>query len=275
LGLKNLRFDGRCNCGAPIPAPAEWLDCGKAPEARRPLSAGAVLPLGGKVGFRRKDDHQDMNLTDRFLKQRMKMVDTQIRARGIADQRVIKAMEKIPRHLFVDEGLIDQAYYDSPLPIDRRQTISQPYIVALMSEAMELTGKEKVLEIGTGSGYQAAVLAEMGGRVFTVERIRKLFADSQALLRKLGYPIRFFYGDGYGGLPAYAPFDRILVTAGAPAVPETLITQLAIGGILVVPVGDREVQVMTRCIRTGEDQFETTTHGSFVFVPMKPGLEER
>ncbi|HBB90801.1 MAG TPA: protein-L-isoaspartate O-methyltransferase [Bacteroidales bacterium] len=205
---------------------------------------------------------------------RRKLVEV-VKRKGISDLRVLDALMKVPRHAFMDSTFLRFAYQDQAFPISSGQTISQPYTVAFQTQLLDLQDHQKVLEVGTGSGYQAAVLAEMGVRVFTVERIRKLFADSQALLRKLGYPIRFFYGDGYAGLPAYAPFDRILVTAGAPAVPETLITQLAIGGILVVPVGDREVQVMTRCIRTGEDQFETTTHGSFVFVPMKPGLEER
>jgi protein-L-isoaspartate(D-aspartate) O-methyltransferase len=210
--------------------------------------------LGGTVGFRRKDDHQDMNLTDRFLKQRMKMVDTQIRARGIADQRVIKAMEKIPRHLFVDEGLIDQAYYDSPLPIDRRQTISQPYIVALMTEAMELTGKEKVLEIGTGSGYQTAILAELAERVFSIERIAALAAVARRTLDALNYyNVAIRVGDGTYGWREEAPFAAIMVTAGAPLIPRILIEQLAVGGRLVIPVGSRHSQILMKVTRLSAD----------------------
>lgn len=205
---------------------------------------------------------------------RRKLVEV-VKGKGISDPRVLDALMKVPRHAFMDSTFLRFAYQDQAFPISSGQTISQPYTVAFQTQLLDLHDHQKVLEVGTGSGYQAAVLAEMGVRVFTVERVRKLFTDSQTLLRQLGYPIKFFYGDGYAGLPAYAPFDRILVTAGAPAVPAALLTQLTIGGILVVPAGEREVQVMTRCIRTAEDQFETTTHGSFVFVPMKPGLEEK
>lgn len=182
------------------------------------------------------------------------MVDTQIRARGIADPRVLKAMEKIPRHLFVDEALADQAYNDNPLPIDRQQTISQPYIVALMSEAMELEGKEKVLEIGSGSGYQTAILAELAERVFSIERIASLAGRARRVLDSLNYyNVALRIGDGSYGWREESPFAAIMVTAGAPRAPEILIEQLAVGGRLVIPVGDRFSQVLMKLTRQSED----------------------
>lgn len=182
------------------------------------------------------------------------MVDTQIRVRGVSDQRVLKAMEKIPRHLFVDEGLIDQAYNDNPLPIDRRQTISQPYIVALMSEAMALTGREKVLEIGTGSGYQTAILAELAERVFSIERIAVLATGARRVLDALkDYNVAIRVGDGTYGWREESPFEAIMVTAGAPRIPKLLIEQLAVGGRLVVPVGGRNSQVLLKLTRMSED----------------------
>jgi protein-L-isoaspartate(D-aspartate) O-methyltransferase len=193
-------------------------------------------------------------VVDRFQKQRMKMVETQIRARGIEDQRVVKAMEKIPRQLFVDEGLIDQAYNDSPLPIDRQQTISQPYIVALMSEAMELSGNEKVLEIGTGSGYQTAILAELAERVFSIERIATLATRARKILDALDYyNVAIRVGDGTYGWREEAPFAAIMVTAGAPRIPQLLIEQLSVGGKLVIPVGSRYSQVLLKLTRMSED----------------------
>jgi protein-L-isoaspartate(D-aspartate) O-methyltransferase len=182
------------------------------------------------------------------------MVDVQIRARGIADQRVLKAMEKIPRHLFVDEGLIDQAYNDNPLPLERQQTISQPYIVALMSEAMELAGREKVLEIGTGSGYQTALLAELAERVFSIERIAVLAAGARRILDALNhYNVAIRVGDGTYGWREESPFWAILVTAGAPRIPKILIEQLTIGGRLVIPVGSRYSQTLLKLTRLSED----------------------
>ncbi len=193
-------------------------------------------------------------VADRFQKQRMKMVDTQIRARGIRDQRVIQAMEKIPRHLFIDEGLVDQAYNDSPLPIDRQQTISQPYMVALMSESMELTGHERVLEIGTGSGYQTAILAELAERVFSIERIAVLAARARRILDALNYyNVAIRVGDGTYGWREEAPYAAIMVTAGAPQVPRLLIEQLAVGGRLVIPVGSRNSQALLKLTRLSED----------------------
>jgi protein-L-isoaspartate(D-aspartate) O-methyltransferase len=193
-------------------------------------------------------------MTDRFQKQRIKMVDGQIRARGIADQRVLAAMERIPRHLFVDEVLAEQAYNDNPLPIDSRQTISQPYIVALMSEAMELTGREKVLEIGSGSGYQTAILAELAERVFSIERIASLATRARKILDSLNYyNVAIRVGDGTYGWREESPFAAIMVTAGAPRIPRVLIEQLDIGGRLVIPVGDRSSQVLLKLTRLSED----------------------
>lgn len=191
---------------------------------------------------------------DRYEKQRKKMVDAQIRSRGIRDARVLRAMEKIPRHLFVDEGLIDQAYNDSPLPIGEKQTISQPYIVALMTEALELAGREKVLELGTGSGYQAAILAELADRVFTIERIASLAQKARRLLESLNYynaVIRV--GDGTYGWREESPFDAILVAAGSPSIPRTLVEQLAVGGRLVIPVGGRYTQNLIKLTRLSEN----------------------
>lgn len=191
---------------------------------------------------------------DRFKKQRLKMVDSQIRARGVNDHRVLAAMEKIPRHLFVDGGLIDQAYSDNPLPIGERQTISQPYMVAIMTEALLLTGKEKVLEIGTGSGYQTAILAELAGHVFSVERLASLAANARKILDYLNYyNVAIRVGDGTYGWREEAPFDGIIVTAGAPRIPKILVEQLSIGGRLVIPVGGRASQELYRITRLSED----------------------
>ena len=186
-------------------------------------------------------------------KARLKMVEEQIFSRGIKDAKLIAAMKKIPRHLFVEEALQNQAYNDHPLPIGEKQTISQPYMVALMTEALLLTGKEKVLEIGTGSGYQTAILAELSEKVFSIERIRPLALRARKLLYELGYfnvEIKIF--DGTLGWMQESPFDAIVVTAGSPDIPQTLVDQLAIGGRLVIPVGDAFVQDLIRVIKTEE-----------------------
>lgn len=194
---------------------------------------------------------------DRYKKPRMRMVETQIKARGISDARVLRAMETIPRHLFVDEGLIEQAYYDSPLPIGEHQTISQPYIVALMTQALELTGKERVLEIGTGSGYQTAVLAYLSDRVFSVERIASLATCARKILDKLNfYNVAIRVGDGSYGWREEAPFDAIITTAGAPDIPQYLVDQLAAGGRMVVPAGSRDAQTLYKLTRSRENPQE-------------------
>jgi protein-L-isoaspartate(D-aspartate) O-methyltransferase len=191
---------------------------------------------------------------DRYAKQRKKMVDAQIRSRSVRDERVLRAMEKIPRHLFIDEGLIDQAYNDNPLPIGEKQTISQPYIVALMTEALELKGREKVLELGTGSGYQAAILAELADRVFTIERIASLAQKARKLLESLNYyNVVIRVGDGTYGWREESPFDAIAVSAGSPSIPRMLVEQLAIGGRLVIPVGGRYSQSLIKLTRLSEN----------------------
>ena len=174
-----------------------------------------------------------------YERRRESMVVNQIMARGVRDERVIAALRKVPRHRFVPEELREAAYYDSPLPIGSRQTISQPYIVALMTEALGLEGGGKVLEIGTGSGYQAAILAEIADSVYTIEILPELAEKARAILDTLGYRnVHVRAGDGFFGWPAHAPFDGIIVTAAAPRIPERLIEQLAIGGRIVIPVGD-------------------------------------
>jgi protein-L-isoaspartate(D-aspartate) O-methyltransferase len=188
-----------------------------------------------------------------FPKARLKMVEEQIILRGIKDPRVIAAMKKVPRHLFVEEALQSQAYNDHPLPIGEKQTISQPYMVALMTEALQLKGRDKVLEIGAGSGYQTAILAEMAEKVFSIERIRSLAIKARQLLYELGYyntEIKIF--DGTFGWSEEAPFDAIIVTAGAPEIPQPLLDQLAISGRLVIPIGDAHVQDLIRVTRTEE-----------------------
>jgi protein-L-isoaspartate(D-aspartate) O-methyltransferase len=191
---------------------------------------------------------------DRFKKYRTRMVDDQLRSRGIVNRRVLAAMEKVPRHLFVAECMGDQAYQDTPLPIEEGQTISQPYMVALMTELLEIKGGEKVLEIGTGSGYQAAILAELGVRVYSIDRIARLAVNARRLLESLGYfSVVVRVGDGTYGWRDESPFDAIIVTAGAPQVPDTLLEQLSTAGRLVMPVGNRHNQTLTRMIRLSEN----------------------
>ncbi|MFQ6079792.1 MAG: protein-L-isoaspartate(D-aspartate) O-methyltransferase [Thermodesulfobacteriota bacterium] len=186
-----------------------------------------------------------------FSKARERMIDEQIASRGIKDIRVLNALNKVPRHLFVEEALHGQAYNDYPLPIGERQTISQPFMVALMTEALELKGKERVLEIGTGSGYQAAILAELAEWVYSIERIRSLANRARRILFELQYyNVEIGISDGTQGWKEKAPFQAITVTAGAPDVPQPLLNQLAIGGRLVVPVGDAFSQILVRVIRT-------------------------
>ncbi|MCS7199645.1 MAG: protein-L-isoaspartate(D-aspartate) O-methyltransferase [Caldimicrobium sp.] len=183
---------------------------------------------------------------------REKMVETQIKARGIKDERVLQAMLKVPRHLFVDEALRDQAYGDFPLPIGEKQTISQPYIVAVMTEALELKGNERVLEIGTGSGYQTAILAELALWVYTIEKYEVLQERAKKILFELGYKnITFRVGDGTLGWEEVSPFDAIIVTAAAPQIPQPLIDQLKEGGKIVIPIGDEFSQMLVKGIKRG------------------------
>lgn len=191
-----------------------------------------------------------------------------IKGKGISDKNVLAAIEKIPRHVFMDSSFLEFAYQDKPFPIGDGQTISQPYTVAFQTQLLNIKKGSKVLEIGTGSGYQACVLLEMGAKVFTIERIKSLYDKTKLFLPSIGYSPKMFFGDGYKGLPSYAPFDGIIVTAGAPYIPEDLITQLKIGGKLVIPVGDGDVQVMTTITKISETKTEKKEWGTFRFVPL-------
>jgi len=191
-----------------------------------------------------------------------------IAEKGITDKNVLTALGNVPRHLFLDSSFSDFSYQDKAFPIGSDQTISQPYTVAFQTELLQVRENHQILEIGTGSGYQTAVLLEMGAKVYTIERQQELFKKTKLFLPKLGYkPKKIIFGDGYKGLPEDAPFDGIIVTAGAPFVPKTLLSQLKIGGRLVIPIGDEE-QIMTLFIRTSEKDFEKHELGKFKFVPM-------
>ncbi len=208
-------------------------------------------------------------LKDTFLHQgmRKKLVEILIE-KGIRDKAVLDAVGRVPRHLFMDSGFIDHAYVDKAFPIAANQTISQPYTVARQTELLQVKKGDKVLEIGTGSGYQAAVLLEIGVVLFTIERQNELFKKTNIFLPKIGYrPKKIIFGDGYKGLPSEAPFDGIIVTAGAPFVPKPLLEQLKIGGRLVIPVGE-EVQIMTVFERKSEKEFSKEEFGEFRFVPL-------
>ncbi len=203
---------------------------------------------------------------------RKKLVE-EIRRKGISEEKVLEAISKVPRHLFMDSGFIKFAYRDQAFPIRAGQTISQPYTVAFQTQLLDVHPQHKVLEVGTGSGYQAAVLVEMGAAVYTLERQKELYLLAQSLLGSLNYRLHFFYGDGYQGLPTYGPFDRILITAAAPEIPEKLLEQLKPGGKLVLPLGGGGSQVMTLIEKKGERDFRRSDHGLFVFVPMLGGKE--
>lgn len=198
---------------------------------------------------------------------RQKLVAT-IKDKGIVDEKVLKAIGNVPRHLFMDSGFLDYAYKDMAFPIAADQTISQPYTVAFQTELLQIKKDDKILEIGTGSGYQTAVLIELGARVYSIERQQELFKKTSMFLPKIGYRAKkLIFGDGYKGLESEAPFDGIIVTAGAPFVPKALLGQLKIGGRLVIPVGD-DVQIMTLITRKGEKEFEQEEFGEFRFVPL-------
>lgn len=188
--------------------------------------------------------------------------------KGITDKNVLEAIKKVPRHLFLNSSFEDYAYQDKAFPIGAGQTISQPYTVAFQSQLLEVQKDHKVLEIGTGSGYQTAVLCAMGAKVYSVERQNELFKTTSLLLPKLGIrPKHLSFGDGYKGLPNYGPFDSIIVTAGAPLIPKPLMSQLKVGGRLVIPVGE-DPQIMTLLVRKNETQFEKHEFGEFRFVPL-------
>jgi len=211
-------------------------------------------------------------MTDDFeARGKRKRLVEELRKKGISDEDVLRAMNTVPRHLFMDPAFLIHAYVDKAFPISSGQTISQPYTVAVQTSLLNVKKRDKILEVGTGSGYQAAILAEMGAKVYTIERFRELYVKSQALLSSLGYSADFFYGDGHLGKPQYGPFDGIVITAATKVIPDTLLRQLKTGGRLVAPVGDENTQTMTLVIRKSEEEFEYSEHGYFVFVPMLKG----
>ena len=208
-------------------------------------------------------------IIDNFKHQGMrnKLVE-ELRGKGITHERVLKAIAEVPRHLFMDNAFLEFAYQDKAFPIEAGQTISQPYTVAYQSQLLLPDKGMKVLEIGTGSGYQSSVLHKMGAKVFSIERHKVLFSKTQKLLTELGYSMKLFYGDGFKGLPSFAPFDRIIITCGAREVPPELLKQLSKGGIMVIPLGPESEQVMTTILKKDETTFETITFDKFRFVPM-------
>lgn len=214
----------------------------------------------------------DMEDTFRHKGLRRKLVET-VRNKGITDENVLRALNTVPRHLFMDSSFIKFSYQDQAFPIGAGQTISQPYTVAFQTQLLEVTPNDKILEVGTGSGYQTAILLELGARVYTIERQRELFVKAQELLGNLGYKPHFFFDDGFEGKPTYGPFDKILITAAADHVPEKLLQQLKIGGIIVVPVGERYSQSMVKVVKESETKYNRTSHGAFVFVPLLKGTE--
>lgn len=212
----------------------------------------------------------DINETPRHQGLRKKLTDS-LKIKGIRDEKVLDAIGKVPRHFFMESTFIQFAYKDQAFPIGAGQTISQPYTVAFQTQLLGIQKGDKVLEVGTGSGYQAAVLLELGARVFTIERQKELYMKVHKFLPEIGYNPACFFGDGYKGLPNFAPFDKIIVTAGATSVPEDLKNQLAINGRLVIPVGNEHRQEMTVITRISENEFKSEKHGDFVFVPLLKG----
>jgi protein-L-isoaspartate(D-aspartate) O-methyltransferase len=222
--------------------------------------------------FCRNKIHPEYFMTDTFeAKGKRKKLVAELRQKGISDEEVLRAIDTVPRHLFMDPAFLIHAYVDKAFPITSGQTISQPYTVAVQTSLLRVKKRDKILEIGTGSGYQAAILAEIGAKVYTIERFRELFLKAQRILTSLGYSADFFYGDGYEGKPQYGPFDGIIITAAASEIPDVLLHQLKTGGRLVVPLGDSNSQVMTVIERIGPESFERSEHGTFIFVPMLKG----
>jgi len=208
-------------------------------------------------------------MVDSFRHQGLrKQLVEHLASKGITNLEVLSAMNRIPRHLFLDNAFVNFAYQDKAFPIGAGQTISQPYTVAFQSELLAIKPYDKVLEVGTGSGYQAAVLSLLEAEVFTIERQRDLFLKTKKFLPELGYNCMFIYGDGYKGMPKFAPFDKIIITCGAPFIPKDLVAQLKVGGRMVAPIGDGDIQVMHLMEKISETETRITTHGEFSFVPM-------
>lgn len=198
---------------------------------------------------------------------RRKLIE-ELKERGISDENILQAFDATPRHFFLDLAFEKQAYSNTAFQIGKGQTISHPYTVAFQTQLLELKKREKILEIGTGSGFQTAILCQLGTKVFSIERHRELYLNAKNILEKLGHQPRLTFGDGFKGQPTFAPFDKILVTCGAPFIPQALLDQLKVGGILVIPVGEGKKQIMTRMIKLSETEFEEATYGDFSFVPM-------
>ena len=216
-----------------------------------------------------------MQINDTYRHQGLrKQLVENLRNRNIRDERVLAAIGNVPRHFFMDSSFVEYAYQDKAFPISSGQTISQPYTVAVQTELLQVEKGMKVLEIGTGSGYQACILHELGAKVFSVERQFNLYKKVKQFFEKHGYNIKVFFKDGYEGLPTFSPFDRIIITAAVPEIPDMLKNQLNVGGIIVAPVGKSGHQVMMRIIKQSEYQFIEESHGGFVFVPMLPGKAE-
>lgn len=222
----------------------------------------------------RKNLRVKLSDTYRHKGLRKRMVDA-LRRRGISDEAVLAAMAAIPRHFFLDKAFEEHAYDDKPFPIGNQQTISQPFTVAYQTSLLDVHARDRVLEIGTGSGYQAAVLAALGAKIYTLERQEALYHQAKSLLDEMGFTgIRCLFRDGTKGLPEFAPYDKILVTAGAPVVPEPLKEQLAVGGILVIPVGE-EVQYMYKITRLSETEYREEIRDAFRFVPFLEGVQRK
>lgn len=232
--------------------------------------AALLITCASNSSNRSRKTNTPMTVSQQYKSKALQLAG-ELKKKGIRDQRVLAAIENVPRHLFIDEKLSEYAYLDRPLPIEKGQTISQPYTVAYQTQLLELKPGEKVLEIGTGSGYQAAVLCEMEAEVYSIERYHQLYLTAKETLNKLGYHPNLFYGDGFQGLPDHAPFDKILLTAAPLEVPKTLLQQLKIGGWLVGPQGGRLGQKMIKIQRVSEEEFRESEHGDFIFVPMQKG----
>ena len=207
----------------------------------------------------------------KYTARRNKLVE-ELRAKGITDEKVLSAVGNVPRHLFFEKTLIEYAYIDNAYPIGAGQTISQPYTVAFQSQLLQVKKGDKILEIGTGSGYQCAVLLELGAKVYSIERQEELFNATYKLLHDLKYRPTMKFGDGYKGWQGYAPFDKIIITAAPPEIPKELLNQLAVGGIIVAPIGESRIQEMVRIRKISEMEFSTEKFGNFAFVPMIKGV---